>query len=103
MSSEQPGLLQDPHVREAYPVLQDVVYLNVGTYGIMPASALADFQSMQADFESHGVASKHTWGRRGSYGRVYTPKTSSMWKTNSPLGSPGRQYCCFSHGLISFF
>jgi hypothetical protein len=26
-----------------------------------------------------------------------------MWKTNSPLGWPGRQYCCFNHGLISFF
>ncbi len=64
MSSNPPGLMQDARVREAFPVLKDVVYLNVGTYGIMPAPALADFQSMQADFETRGVASNHTWGRK---------------------------------------
>jgi selenocysteine lyase/cysteine desulfurase len=64
MSSNPPGLMQDARVREAFPVLKEVVYLNVGTYGIMPAPALADFQSMQADFESRGVASNHTWGRK---------------------------------------
>jgi selenocysteine lyase/cysteine desulfurase len=64
MTSDAPGLLTDARVREAYPVLKDVVYLNVGTYGIMPEPALADFQSMQADFERRGVASNHISGRK---------------------------------------
>ncbi len=56
--------LQDERVRQAFPVLQDVVYLNVGTYGIMPEPALVDFQAMQADFERRGVASNHLFGRK---------------------------------------
>jgi selenocysteine lyase/cysteine desulfurase len=64
MTSNTPGLLTDARVREAYPVLKDVVYLNVGTYGIMPEPALLDFQSMQADFERRGVASNHIFGRK---------------------------------------
>src|SRR5438477_7718808 len=64
MPSTANGLLTDTRVRDAYPVLKDVVYLNVGTYGIMPERALADFQSMQADFERRGVASNHIFGRK---------------------------------------
>ena len=56
MGTEVAGLL-NAQVRDAYPVLNDVVYLNVGTYGIMPQGALAEFQSIQADFEARGVAS----------------------------------------------
>jgi selenocysteine lyase/cysteine desulfurase len=57
-------LLENPNVREAFPVLKDVFYLNVGTYGIMPKPALEAFQEMQAEFESRGVASNHTFGRK---------------------------------------
>jgi len=64
MIANAPGLLQDARVREAFPVLKDVVYLNVGTYGIMPEPALAEFQILQADFERRGVASNHTFGRK---------------------------------------
>jgi selenocysteine lyase/cysteine desulfurase len=64
MSSNPPGLLQDARVRDAFPVLKEVVYLNVGTYGIMPEPALADFQSMQAEFERRGVASDHKFGQK---------------------------------------
>src|SRR5437870_2042249 len=64
MSSSPPGLLQDARVRSAFPVLKDVVYLNVGTYGIMPEPALADFQAMQAEFERRGVASDHKFGQK---------------------------------------
>jgi selenocysteine lyase/cysteine desulfurase len=64
MTAAEPALLTDPRVRESYPVLKEVVYLNVGTYGIMPEPALADFQSMQADFERRGVASNHLFGRK---------------------------------------
>jgi len=63
MPTEVPGLLNE-QVRDAYPVLKEVVYLNVGTYGIMPASALAEFQAMQADFEARGVASGGQWGKK---------------------------------------
>ncbi len=59
-----PTFLQDARLRQAFPVLQEVVYLNVGTYGIMPDPALAEFQAMQAEFERRGVASSHTFGRK---------------------------------------
>src|SRR5206468_3187325 len=64
MSVQNPHTIEDPKVRAAFPVLKDVVYLNVGTYGIMPEPALADFQAMQAEFERRGVASDHTFGRK---------------------------------------
>ena len=74
MTPAAPGLLTDARVRESFPVLKDVVYLNVGTYGIMPEPALADFQSMQANFERRGVASNHTFGRKAeeTRGRIAT-------------------------------
>lgn len=64
MTTQLPGLLQDDGVREAFPVLKDVVYLNVGTYGLMPEPALAEFQAIQAEFERRGVASDGTFGRK---------------------------------------
>src|SRR5436305_5947367 len=64
MTSNPPGLLQDERVRAAFPVLKDVVYLNVGTYGIMPEPALAEFLALQSEFERRGVASDHKFGRR---------------------------------------
>ena len=64
MATQVSGLLTDPRVREAYPVLKDVVYLNVGTYGIMPAPALEAFQAIQGEFEQRGIASNHTCGRK---------------------------------------
>jgi selenocysteine lyase/cysteine desulfurase len=63
MTTRTNGLLTDPRVREAYPVLKDAVYLNVGTYGIMPTPALEAFQAMQGEFERRGVASDHACGR----------------------------------------
>jgi selenocysteine lyase/cysteine desulfurase len=63
MITEMPGLLSE-QVRDAYPVLKDVVYLNVGTYGIMPQGALAEFQALQADFEARGVASAGKHGQK---------------------------------------
>jgi selenocysteine lyase/cysteine desulfurase len=64
MTSNRSGLLDDARVRAAFPVLKDVVYLNVGTYGLMPEPALAEFQALQAEFERRGVASDHTFGRK---------------------------------------
>ena len=63
MATEVPGLLSE-QVRDANPVLKEVVYLNVGTYGIMPQGALAEFQALQADFEARGVASAGKYGQR---------------------------------------
>ena len=43
-------------VREAFPVLREVVYLNVGTYGLMPEPALAALLHWVCEFERGGVA-----------------------------------------------
>jgi selenocysteine lyase/cysteine desulfurase len=45
------------HVRAAFPVLSEVTYLNLGTYGIMPRPAYEAYESMLANFEQKGVAS----------------------------------------------
>jgi len=57
-------LLTEPKIREAFPVLKDVTYLNVGTYGVMPEPAIAKFQAVQAEFERARVASNHLFGRK---------------------------------------
>ncbi len=49
-------------VRPAFPALQEVTYLNTGTYGLMPEPALKAFQEMQADFERYGVAARMNLG-----------------------------------------
>ncbi len=64
MLENSPRLLEDERIREAFPILKEVVYLNVGTYGLMPEPALAQFQDIQAEFERSGVASKGTFGRQ---------------------------------------
>lgn len=64
MLSPTTNLLQEERVRQAFPVLAEVTYLNVGTYGLMPEPALVEFQEMQADFERKGVASDHKFGRK---------------------------------------
>jgi selenocysteine lyase/cysteine desulfurase len=64
MATEANGLLTDPRIRAAYPVLEDVVYLNTGTYGIMPAPALEEFQRIQGEFERRGIASGGICGRK---------------------------------------
>ena len=63
-SSLTPKLLDNGVIRQAFPVLQEVTYLNVGTYGLMPAPALESFQALQAEFESRGVASNGGFGRQ---------------------------------------
>ncbi|MEP7357978.1 MAG: hypothetical protein ABI847_12100, partial [Anaerolineales bacterium] len=64
MTTPVAGVIEEPRVREAFPVLKDVVYLNIGTYGIMPEPALAEFITLQSDFERRGVASNHEFGRK---------------------------------------
>jgi len=64
MTSHPSSLLREARIREVFPVLKDVVYLNVGTYGLMPEPALAQFQAIQAEFERRGVASDGTFGRK---------------------------------------
>lgn len=59
-----PANLLDERVRDAFPVLKDVVYLNTGTYGIMPGAALAEFQRVQGEFEWRGGASDGTCHRK---------------------------------------
>ena len=64
MISPSTSLLQEERVRQAFPVLSEVTYLNVGTYGLMPEPALIEFQAMQAEFERKGQASDHAFGRK---------------------------------------
>ena len=49
-------------VRKAFPVLNNVVYLNIGTNGVMPEPALRVFLELVADNERNGVASKTRFG-----------------------------------------
>lgn len=64
MRTAEPFFLTEPWIRPAFPVLEEVNYLNVGTYGIMPQPALQAFQAMQAEFESRGVATQGLFGRK---------------------------------------
>jgi selenocysteine lyase/cysteine desulfurase len=57
-------LAQHDTVRAAFPSLSEVVYLNVGTYGIMPEPALQRFLHDLQEFERYGVASRSGLGRR---------------------------------------
>lgn len=44
-------------IRAAFPALETGVYLNVGTYGIMPAPALEAFLADVEEFERYGIFS----------------------------------------------
>lgn len=61
--------LDSASVRAAFPTLEDVTYLNVGTYGIMPEPALAQFLDAVAAFERGGVASKMNLGGKAEQTR----------------------------------
>jgi selenocysteine lyase/cysteine desulfurase len=62
--------LDSTTVRAAFPVLEDVTYLNVGTYGIMPAPALKTFIELLTDFEQRGVASTANVGAKANETRT---------------------------------
>ena len=53
-------------VRAAFPVLSEVNYLNIGTYGIMPEPAYQTFAGLLADFERKGVASTVNVGAKAN-------------------------------------
>jgi selenocysteine lyase/cysteine desulfurase len=59
-----PNNLLNENVRDAFPILKEVVYLNTGTYGIMPQAALAEFQRIQGEFEWRGLASDGSFHRK---------------------------------------
>jgi selenocysteine lyase/cysteine desulfurase len=54
MAPAPAALLSEPWIRAAYPVLDEVTYLNVGTYGLMPEPALAEYQALLAEAERRG-------------------------------------------------
>lgn len=60
----KPNLLDTEPIRKNFPILEKVTYLNVGTYGIMPEPALAQFQAVQADFERGGQAAEGGFYRK---------------------------------------
>jgi selenocysteine lyase/cysteine desulfurase len=43
-------------VREAFPALKELTYLNVGTYGLMPEPALQSLFAAITEFEHYGIA-----------------------------------------------
>lgn len=49
-------------VREAFPILKEVVYLNTGTYGVVPEPAVAKLLEYVADFDRGGVAAHINYG-----------------------------------------
>ncbi len=70
-------------VRDASPVLQDTVYLNVGTYGVTPQPALAHLLEVLGEFEQRGVASTGGLGQeareaRGKVAGVLKVRTTSV-------------------------
>ena len=52
-----PTLANHQTVRDAFPALETGVYLNVGTYGIMPAPALTAFLADEEEYERYGILS----------------------------------------------
>jgi selenocysteine lyase/cysteine desulfurase len=64
MDKNKSKLSDDIKIRDAFPILKTITYLNVGTYGVMPEPALAEFQLIQAEFERSGVASNGSFGRK---------------------------------------
>jgi len=65
----QPTFAHHQTVRDAFPILQEVSYLNVGTYGIMPEPALQQFLEILAQYERSGVASDGSTHRRAQQAR----------------------------------
>ena len=59
-----PTLANHQTVRDAFPALETGVYLNVGTYGIMPAPALTAFLADVEEFERYGIFSTGGVGRK---------------------------------------
>ncbi|MCC6444031.1 MAG: aminotransferase class V-fold PLP-dependent enzyme [Armatimonadetes bacterium] len=57
-------ILDSAEVRRAFPVLAEAVYLNTGTYGLMPEPAFRQFVEILFDLEQRGVAAQgNLWGR----------------------------------------
>ncbi len=70
MQNVIPQLLDTEPIRQDFPILREVTYLNVGTYGLMPDPALMQFQAMQADFERGGQAAQGQFYRKSEETRL---------------------------------
>jgi selenocysteine lyase/cysteine desulfurase len=62
VTTSPPGNYDIIAVRSAYPVLDEVTYLNIGTYGVMPDPALKTFIELETEFERKGAASTMNLG-----------------------------------------
>jgi len=51
-------------IRSAYPGLSAGIYLNIGTYGIMPRPALEQYLALVEDFETYGLFSTAGVGQK---------------------------------------
>ncbi len=70
MTETSTQLLTQPWIRQAFPVLNEVTYLNTGTYGIMPGPALEEYLAYAGEFERRGVASSHQFARKAEETRI---------------------------------
>ena len=69
-----PTLADHQTVRSAFPALERVVYLNVGSYGLMAEPALASFVESLAEFERNGVASTGKLGEKANEARAHSAR-----------------------------
>ncbi|MGC9469271.1 MAG: aminotransferase class V-fold PLP-dependent enzyme [Anaerolineae bacterium] len=64
-----PTLADHPTVRSAYPGLKRGIYLNIGTYGIMPRPALCQYLELVEEYEAHGLLSTSAVGQKAEQTR----------------------------------
>jgi selenocysteine lyase/cysteine desulfurase len=60
----KPTLADHATVRAAFPAFEAGIYLNTGTYGIMPQPALAQFLTLVEEYERFGLFSTSGIGQR---------------------------------------
>ncbi|MBN1872898.1 MAG: aminotransferase class V-fold PLP-dependent enzyme [Anaerolineae bacterium] len=65
-----PTLTKHETVRSLFPALETGVYLNVGTYGIMPAPALSSFLELVEEYERFGLFSTSGVHQKAEAARV---------------------------------
>ena len=66
----QPTLADHATVRAMFPALETGVYLNIGTYGIMPEPALTQYLALVEEYERFGLFSTSSVGQKVEQART---------------------------------
>ena len=84
-----PNLDHHETVRSAFPALNKGVYLNVGTYGIMPEPALTSFLAIIEEYERNGLISTRKQNRPGKLLESYlvVNQHKSLLQKTQPMES----------------